>query len=142
MRRRESGPARRRSPSRSLPSTAARFFRTWEFRAPNPARRWRRSIHRRRSAAPASTAARRAAGKARVPPAYRRSSPARPNSRARPWSNRRVDRVSCCGLQYAAAYLVELHRLEQRLEVALAEALVALPLDDLEEDRADGGLGE
>src|SRR5437773_7212640 len=45
-------------------------------------------------------------------------------------------------LQYAAAYLVELHRLEQRLEVALAEALVALPLDDLEEDRADGGLGE
>src|SRR2546425_171469 len=47
-----------------------------------------------------------------------------------------------CRLQDAAAYLVELHRLEQRLEVALAEALVALPLDDLEEDRADGGLGE
>src|SRR5947209_20406500 len=45
-------------------------------------------------------------------------------------------------LQYAAAHLVELHRLEQRLEVALAETLVALPLDDLEEDRADGGLGE
>src|SRR3989441_12235745 len=42
----------------------------------------------------------------------------------------------------AAAYLVELHRLEQRLEVALAEALVAFPLDDFEEDRADGGLGE
>src|SRR5947208_17184217 len=47
-----------------------------------------------------------------------------------------------CWFQDAAAYLVELHRLEQRLEVALAEALVALPLDDLEEDRADGGLGE
>src|SRR2546423_11857615 len=45
-------------------------------------------------------------------------------------------------LQYAAAHLVELHRLEQRAEVALAEALVALPLDDLEEDRADHGLGE
>src|SRR2546423_15583106 len=45
-------------------------------------------------------------------------------------------------LQYAAAHLVELHRLEQRLEVALAKALVALPLDDLEEDRADGGVGE
>src|SRR6266403_1453018 len=44
--------------------------------------------------------------------------------------------------QDAAPYLVELHRLEQRLEVAFAEALVALPLDDLEEDRADGGLGE
>src|SRR6266403_267592 len=44
--------------------------------------------------------------------------------------------------QNAAAHLVELHRLEQRLEVAFAEALVALPLDDLEEDRADGGLGE
>src|SRR2546429_3098549 len=47
-----------------------------------------------------------------------------------------------CRFQNAAAYLVELHRLEQRLEVALAEALVALPLDDFEEDRADGGLGE
>ena len=33
--------------------------------------------------------------------------------------------------------LVELDRLEQRLEVAFAEALVALALDDLEEDRAD-----
>src|ERR1700716_1743369 len=50
--------------------------------------------------------------------------------------------ISGCRLQHAAPYLVELHRLEQRLEVALAEALVALPLDDLEEDRADGGLGE
>src|SRR5207302_7062025 len=32
--------------------------------------------------------------------------------------------------------------LEQRAEVALAEALVALPLDDLEEDRADDVAGE
>src|SRR5882762_5209538 len=50
--------------------------------------------------------------------------------------------ISGCRFQDAAPYLVELHRLEQRLEVALAEALVAFPLDDLEEDRADGGLGE
>jgi hypothetical protein len=35
------------------------------------------------------------------------------------------------------AHLVALDGLEQRLEVALAEALVALALDDLEEDRAD-----
>src|SRR3954471_5933687 len=42
----------------------------------------------------------------------------------------------------AAADLVELDRLEQSLEIALAEALVALALDDLEEDRADHILGE
>ena len=45
-------------------------------------------------------------------------------------------------LQHAAADLVELDRFEQRAEVALAEALVALALDDLEEDRADHRLGE
>ena len=45
-------------------------------------------------------------------------------------------------LQHAAADLVELDRFEQGLEVALAEALVALALDDLEEDRADHVLGE
>src|SRR2546428_3705410 len=56
--------------------------------------------------------------------------------------NRALTPILGCRFQNAAAYLVELHRLEQRLEVALAEALVALPLDDLEEDRADGGLGE
>src|SRR3989442_13777647 len=56
--------------------------------------------------------------------------------------NRSVTPILGCRFQNAAAHLVELHRLEQRLEVALAEALVALPLDDLEEDRADGGLGE
>src|SRR5690606_14955938 len=42
----------------------------------------------------------------------------------------------------AAADLVELDRFEQRLEIALAEALIALALDDLEEDRADHVLGE
>src|SRR5690606_24202368 len=42
----------------------------------------------------------------------------------------------------AAADLVELDRFEQRLEIALAEALIALALDDLEEDRADHALGE
>src|SRR5437763_10464761 len=42
----------------------------------------------------------------------------------------------------AAADLVELDRLEQGLEIALAEALIALALDDLEEDRADHILGE
>src|SRR5689334_3675445 len=41
-----------------------------------------------------------------------------------------------------APHLVELDALEQRLKIALAEALVALALDDLEEDRADHVLGE
>src|SRR5690606_41198788 len=41
-----------------------------------------------------------------------------------------------------APHLVALDALEQRLEVALAEAFVALALDDLEEDRADRVLGE
>src|SRR6202012_5389572 len=44
--------------------------------------------------------------------------------------------------QYAPAHLVEFDAFEQRLEVALAEALVALALDQLEEDRADHVLGE
>src|SRR3954471_10196800 len=47
-----------------------------------------------------------------------------------------------CGFQRPAPNLVELHRFEQRAEVALAEALVALPLDDLEEDGPDHGFGE
>src|SRR3954471_848069 len=42
----------------------------------------------------------------------------------------------------AAADLVELDRFEQGLEIALAEALVALALDDLEKDRADHILRE
>src|SRR5713101_7955482 len=41
-----------------------------------------------------------------------------------------------------APNLVFLDRLEQRLEISLTEAVVALPLDELEEDRADHGLGE
>src|SRR3954469_3138568 len=45
-------------------------------------------------------------------------------------------------LQNPAAHLIKLNTLEQRLEIALAEALVALALDDLEEDRADHVLGE
>src|SRR4029453_16460402 len=52
----------------------------------------------------------------------------------------RGDRPS--GLQHAAADLVELDRFEEGAEVAFAEALVALALDDLEEDRADDRLGE
>src|ERR1700736_2626456 len=38
---------------------------------------------------------------------------------------------------HAAANLIELDRLEQGAEVALAEAFVALALDDLEKDRTD-----
>src|SRR5580692_9158083 len=45
-------------------------------------------------------------------------------------------------LEDAAGDLVLLDRLEQRLEVALAEAVVALALNELEEDRPDHGLGE
>ena len=41
-------------------------------------------------------------------------------------------------LEVAAARLVALDRLEQRLEVAFAEARRALALDDLEEHRRDG----
>jgi hypothetical protein len=37
--------------------------------------------------------------------------------------------------EVAAALLLALDRLEERLEVALAEAERAVPLDDLEEDR-------
>src|SRR5690606_12792547 len=44
--------------------------------------------------------------------------------------------------EHAALHLVALDALEQGLEVALAEAFVALALDDLEEDRADRVLGE
>src|SRR5438270_11812988 len=44
--------------------------------------------------------------------------------------------------EHSTPHLVELDTLEQRLEIAFAEALVALALDDLEEDRADYVLGE
>src|SRR5690606_2336799 len=45
-------------------------------------------------------------------------------------------------LDHAAAQLVFLDGLEQGLEIALAKALVALALDDFEEDRADHRVGE
>src|SRR5215217_1220148 len=45
-------------------------------------------------------------------------------------------------LDDTATDLVEFDGVEQGLEVAVAEALVALALDDLEEDRAEGVLGE
>src|SRR3981189_3315778 len=40
-------------------------------------------------------------------------------------------------LQHAAANLIFLDRFEQRLEIALAKAIVALALDEFEEDRPD-----
>src|ERR671938_1224883 len=55
-----------------------------------------------------------------------------------------MSEVSSRGLEVAALGLLALDRLEQRLEVAVAEAAGAVALDDLEEDRravADG-LGE
>src|SRR5687767_814421 len=45
-------------------------------------------------------------------------------------------------LDHAAADLVELDALKQRLEVAVAKAFITLALNDLEEDRADERLGE
>src|ERR1700733_5216172 len=44
--------------------------------------------------------------------------------------------------QHSAAHLVELQGFEQRLEVTLAEALIALALNDLEEARPDHVLGK
>src|ERR1044072_1182760 len=49
---------------------------------------------------------------------------------------------ACTRRDHAAPHLVALQALEQRLEIALAKALIALALDDLEEDRADHVLGE
>src|SRR5690606_28099418 len=45
-------------------------------------------------------------------------------------------------LDHAATDLVQLDGVEQGLEIGLAEGLVALALDDLEEDRAKQVLGE
>src|SRR5207247_6501676 len=42
----------------------------------------------------------------------------------------------------AAADLVALDRFKKGAEIALAEPLIALALDDLEKDRADHGFGE
>src|SRR5262249_44919536 len=51
------------------------------------------------------------------------------------WPGRQSRRVP--DLEHTAAYLVFLDRFEQRLEIALAESIVALALDELEEDRPD-----
>src|SRR5690606_2154280 len=72
-----------------------------------------------------------------VPQAARRTSEASASMERRP----RCTAISA-RLQDAAADLVEFDRLEQGLEVALAEALVALALDELEEDRPDRVLAE
>src|SRR5580704_5212165 len=45
-------------------------------------------------------------------------------------------------LDHAAALLIQLDGFEQRLKIPFAEALVALALNDFEEDRADGIFGE
>src|SRR5665213_1482604 len=67
----------------------------------------------------------------------RRISPILRMSGARRSSLRRV-----VDFQHAAADLVFLDRFEQRLEIALAKAVVALALDKLEEDRSDRVGGE
>src|SRR5690606_7668233 len=54
----------------------------------------------------------------------------------------RGERRSQRDLQHPALHLFALDALEQRLEVAFAEAFVALALDDLEEDLAERVLGE
>src|SRR6266446_10298944 len=56
--------------------------------------------------------------------------------------DRSVSWVDLRGREDPAPNLVFLDRLEQRLEISLTEAIIALPLDELEEDRADHGLGE
>src|SRR3984885_11501919 len=45
-------------------------------------------------------------------------------------------------LKHAAPHLIQLDRLEQGTEITLTESLVALTLDDLEENRADDILRE
>src|SRR3954464_946646 len=45
-------------------------------------------------------------------------------------------------LEYTTPHLVEFDALEQRSEIAFAEALIALALNDLEEDRPDHRLRE
>src|SRR5687767_3440940 len=49
---------------------------------------------------------------------------------------------SALGVEHAAPDLVLFDRLKQRPEVALAEAVVTLPLNELEKDRADHGFGK
>src|SRR5579864_2228194 len=47
-----------------------------------------------------------------------------------------------CRIEHATSNLIEFDRFEERAEIALAETLVAAPLDDLEEDRTDHRLRE
>src|SRR5258708_28059990 len=54
----------------------------------------------------------------------------------------RAPRLDDAVLDHAAALLMELDGFEQRLKIPFAEGLVALALNDLEEDRADRILGE
>src|SRR5579859_7223377 len=77
-------------------------------------------------------------GTSRVSHASRfRSYPQKQGARGRrPWGNhKRMGRVSPARLEIAAERLLALDRLEQRLEVAVAEARRAVALDHLEEDR-------
>src|SRR5262249_13753413 len=69
--------------------------------------------------------------------------PTRPSSRAPRRAFRRDSRLPRSGgLNDAAPQLIALERFEQRLEVAFAEALVALALDELEEHGTEEGLRE
>ena len=96
-----------------------------------------------RSADAGDTSARRARKKpsllisrSYVPAAGRHAPGARPCPRLAGARSRRFRS------QHSAAHLIQLDRFEQRLEVAFAEAVVALALDDLEEDRPDDVLRE
>src|SRR4051794_15062688 len=71
----------------------------------------------------------------RPPQFYRNATP--PSHRPRLSGN-----LCSVRTQHAAADLVALDRLEQRAEIAFAEPVIALALDDLEKNRADDGFGE
>src|SRR5271167_1686097 len=70
-------------------------------------------------------------------PSARRRSREKPSGVSTSISAQAMPRVIArpLALQHAAADLIELDRLKQSLEIALAKTLVALALDDLEEDR-------
>src|SRR5947209_12846368 len=58
------------------------------------------------------------------------------------FAQRAANSARCLAGQHAAADLVPFDRFEKGAEIALAEPLIALALDDLEKDRADDGVGE
>src|SRR5205807_4032442 len=116
--------------ARSLAATSNRGAAAWEGRAgigaigerPIP------EVASGRPAGPSGPSGRGSSGERRrlaSPTAYR--------------GNLRVGRAT--RLQVAACGLLALDGLEQRLEVALAEALAPFPLDDLEEQRRAVGDG-